>query len=588
MAKSRFRAYRICTVVAPLLFSAMLAVGGVHPAGAQVSAVKGSAFGFEAQISLFGGAQPHDGPTPTVTLPSGGSATPVTGAAPSGLIGHGPATFFTSDQLDVSTQGTPVGGSVTTSSNVKNVNRSTTQPAKTGSEAFSADNVRSTCTASGSGVSASTTFVNAVLQTDTGDTTNGTGGVHPLVNMPIANSPAPNTGPIAGHIHVNGAQDNFRVVLNEQITNPDGSITVNAVHQFFDGPTAKGDLIIGQSVCGVTATGATTTAPTTTIAPTTTTTIAPTTTTTTSPATTIAPTTTTASTAAPTAPSTLAAAGGASEVGGGAFGYSLTVSLFDGPSATKGPVPSVTLPAAGSPTPITAREPSALGKFGPATFFSSNTLEVSTQGTTGPTGSVTSSAKIQKLNVDGSEVLTADEVTSKCTASQSGASGSSTIANGTLNTDSGDGTAGHPVATVTLAASPAPNTSYEGHIHVNNSVDTFRHVFNEQIKNADGSITVNAVHQYLTGPTAKGDLIIGQSRCALTASAAAAAGSSGGGGASGGGSGVATTGTEAARLAAIALVLVMGGWTATYWAPVFRGRRQRTRRMPWPRCGLLG
>ncbi len=34
--------------------------------------------------------------------------------------------------------------------------------------------------------------------------------------------------------------------------NPDGSLTVNAAHQTFFGPTVVGELVIGQSVAGVT------------------------------------------------------------------------------------------------------------------------------------------------------------------------------------------------------------------------------------------------------------------------------------------------------------------------------------------------
>lgn len=72
------------------------------------------AFGVPAQISLFGGVQPADGPTPVVNLPAAGSSTPVTATAPSGLVKHGPANFFTSDELDASTQGTTgASGSVT-------------------------------------------------------------------------------------------------------------------------------------------------------------------------------------------------------------------------------------------------------------------------------------------------------------------------------------------------------------------------------------------------------------------------------------------------------------------------------------------
>jgi hypothetical protein len=153
-------------------------------------------------------------------------------------------------------------------------------------------------------------------------------------------------------------------------------------------------------------------------------------------------------------------------------------------------------------------------------------LNVSTQGTTGASGSVSSSTNIQTVNTSGQEVFTATSVSSTCTASEGAASGSTTINSGTLQTDSGydanqDGdytdVGEHAPVNVTLPANPAPNKSYDGHIHVGNSTDTFRYVFNEQIVNPDGSITVNAAHEYLLGPTSVGDLIIGQSVCGVTA-----------------------------------------------------------------------
>jgi hypothetical protein len=139
---------------------------------------------------------------------------------------------------------------------------------------------------------------------------------------------------------------------------------------------------------------------------------------------------------------------------------------------------------------------------------------------------VSSSTNIQNVNTSGQEPFTATSVSSRCTAPEADiSSGSTTINGGTLQTDSGrdaneDGdftdVGEHPPVNVTLPANPAPNTSYDGHIHVNGSIDNFRYVFNEQIRNPDGSITVNAAHQYLLGPTAVGDLIIGQSVCGVT------------------------------------------------------------------------
>jgi hypothetical protein len=213
-------------------------------------------------------------------------------------------------------------------------------------------------------------------------------------------------------------------------------------------------------------------------------------------------------------------------VKGSAYGYFASISLFGGPPNTRGPSPSVTLPPDASASPQTASQQSGLVQIGPAIFFSSGQLTVSTQGSIGPNGSVSSTTNIQNVNTSGQEVFTADNVPSSCAASETAvSSGSTTITNGTLQTDSGydangdgdytDGTEHAPV-NVTLPTNPAPNTSYNGHIHVNGSIDNFRYVFNEQIRNPDGSLTVYAAHQRLLGPTAVGDLYIGKSECGVT------------------------------------------------------------------------
>ena len=216
----------------------------------------------------------------------------------------------------------------------------------------------------------------------------------------------------------------------------------------------------------------------------------------------------------------LASAGSSGAQGsdiGGAFGFSARVTLFGGAQPPQGPAPTVTLPAGGSATPITATAPSVTVRFGPAIIFSSGPLEVSTQGTTGAGGSVTSSSKVANVNTSGQEVFTAAAVSSTCTASEAGVNGSTTINGGKLRTSEGNPEVEGDDTVVDVPANPAPNTAIEGKLE--GVGDSFRNVFNEQIKNRDGSITVNAVHQYLLGPTAVGDLFIGQSRCAATAAA---------------------------------------------------------------------
>lgn len=553
MRRARCRRYTIWLTPVLLALGSLAGVG-VQPASAQVTTVTGSAFGFFSNISLFNATAAARGPAPTVTLPAGGSSTPVTASAPSGSAVYGPATVFTSGAINLSTQGTPAGGTVTTSSDIANVNSS-------GQEAFTASRLQSTCTASSSGVTGSTTVTGGSVLTDNGDS-DPTNSIpdHPAVTTPVPANPAPNTA-IQGHLHIGDSTDTFTYVFNEQTVSADGTVTVNAVHQYLHGPTAVGDLIVGQVVCGVKGTAATTT--TTTVAGATTTTVAGATTTT-SPATTTtanaATTTTTAAggtttTAVPPATTTTAGMVTTTAVSGGAYGYFASVSLFGGAAATRGPTPSVTLPDGGSATPVTDTAASGNASFGPAVLFTSDRIDVSTQGTGGAGGSVTSSATIQNVNRSGQEILTAGTASSTCTASASGASGSATFSGGKLTVSEGSNPDSDADDTVVqVPANPAANTSYDGKLE---SVgDTFRAVVNEQVRSG-GGITVNAVHLFLLGPTAVGDLIIGQSRCGLTVSTT----TGGGGGITATGTTMARTGTDAVRMTALALALLLVGWS---------------------------
>lgn len=231
---------------------------GPASAAGNVTAVTGSAYGYRAfNINLLGGNQADTGPTPTVTLASNASNSPQTATVSTGLVQYGPAVLFTSDRIDVTTSGSlGASGSASASTNIRNINKATTQP-DTGSEIFTADNLSSSCSASASSTSRSTRVTNGTLQTDSGLDVNGDGdytdsGEHAPVNVTIPTSPAANTS-YNGHIHLSSTvQDNFTVVFNEHITNADGSRTVNAVHEYFLGPSLRGDLILGQAICGVT------------------------------------------------------------------------------------------------------------------------------------------------------------------------------------------------------------------------------------------------------------------------------------------------------------------------------------------------
>ncbi|HWC11538.1 MAG TPA: LPXTG cell wall anchor domain-containing protein [Acidimicrobiales bacterium] len=286
------------------------------------------------------------------------------------------------------------------------------------------------------------------------------------------------------------------------------------------------------------------------------------------------------------------------QVGGGAFGFETSVSLFGGPPNSRGPIPAVTLPANGADPPITASEQSGKAEFGPAVIVETGAMQVSTGGKTGADGVATSSATIAGVS-EGPGPFLYEEVKSTCEAKESGASGSATIRGGRLETKYNADTE-DPIETEAVPSNPAPNFERTGTLdHVG---DSYRIVFNEQIRQA-GGITVNAVHMYLLGPIAKGELIIGQTRCSTNASggggdggggaaaatpttpAGGAGGSSGGdssgGGASGGGSatggtgsGMPNTGTDIVPLALVGSELVAGGAAAVLWA---------RRRRPWPR-----
>lgn len=201
-------------------------------------------------------------------------------------------------------------------------------------------------------------------------------------------------------------------------------------------------------------------------------------------------------------------------VTGSAFGArgDVTITLFGG-TLHLDPTPSVTLPAAGGSQTDTA--PSASLASGPADILETGALTVSTQGTTGSTGSVTSTASAQDV---GPGPITADSMTSTCTADESGVTGSAQIANGVVVTDDVDPDNDTDDIKVQVPPNPPPNTSYTGILRgVGN--DTFRVVFNEQVVTA-GSITVNAMHLIATGPIALGDVFVGHSVCGVSTEAA--------------------------------------------------------------------
>jgi hypothetical protein len=210
---------------------------------------------------------------------------------------------------------------------------------------------------------------------------------------------------------------------------------------------------------------------------------------------------------------------------GGAYGVYANVTIFGSPQTPYGPLPTVTLPSHGS-TGVTATAASEDVTYGPATLFDSGSETVTTRGTTGSAGSVSSSTSIASEtqpsgSCPGTETscvyagpFTADSVASNCTASQSGNTGGTTLANGQVVTATD--TSGNPTTTVSIPNSPTANYSVSGYLYVSSTdKETFTWTFNQQTTNADGSITVYAAHQQMFGPTAVGDVYIGESNCGV-------------------------------------------------------------------------
>ena len=205
-----------------------VAIALAAPASADVTDVSGSgAFGESVNVSVLGAGSVTSGPTPTVTLPSGGGGPVTDSLASVNLPG-----VLTTGLLNVSTQGSNLGSHNGTTTSSAQVNGTTLlaalAPSLGGDPLLTADIISSQCTSNGDGSSGSSNLVGLEIA--------GNGG---------AVSPPPNTT-----IDVGGA---ITVTLNEQIVNDspgETSITVNAVHVRLnlDG-VASGDVILSQSRC---------------------------------------------------------------------------------------------------------------------------------------------------------------------------------------------------------------------------------------------------------------------------------------------------------------------------------------------------
>lgn len=248
LAARRDRAWVIRIILVVLSTGGLFTVG-LSPAGAEVTSATGSAYGFWAELSLFGGPPSERGPEPAVELAPDASDSPQEATVEEAAAVFGPATVFRSKEIVVRAEATlGPGGSVTTSSRVQADLDAEVGDAQRRPGPMYYDALESTCTAEDGGdITATTVVEGGVVVTSYDPSTQ-----EPRTEEEVPENPEPGYT-VEGTIdHVS---DRFRIVYNEQIENPDGSITVNAAHMYFLGDIAVGDLIIGQSTCGVETSG---------------------------------------------------------------------------------------------------------------------------------------------------------------------------------------------------------------------------------------------------------------------------------------------------------------------------------------------
>lgn len=135
--------------------------------------------------------------------------------------------------LTASTEGDAATGTVTSTGSIENADLTVGTPpfGLPRLFSFSVDSLEATCTSTPTSFTGSSTLV--------GGTLNVAG--YGVIDVPV--NPAPNTGVDLGALG--------KVIFNEQVVNPDGSITVNAFH--IQLATAAGvDMVLGSATCGPT------------------------------------------------------------------------------------------------------------------------------------------------------------------------------------------------------------------------------------------------------------------------------------------------------------------------------------------------
>lgn len=223
---------------------------------------------------------------------------------------------------------------------------------------------------------------------------------------------------------------------------------------------------------------------------------------------------------------TLAAPAGAGTLSGSACAYRVSLSLFGGPPSVRGcgqtippgtiasASPEVTLPPGGSTTPLVSVDlDGARAVYGPAVLFGGRFQPTGTAPNSGPllaqTGGTTAVQSSALATAVGPQPFSARSVVGSCVAMAGVTTFAVQLQEAVVVTSTDS--FGNPTSTVSVPTNPP--VGFAVPFVIDNVGDRGVVVFNERVANADGSTTLNAVHMYMQGPIALGDVVIGQARC---------------------------------------------------------------------------
>ncbi|HEX4701126.1 MAG TPA: choice-of-anchor P family protein [Pseudonocardiaceae bacterium] len=215
----RFRIVRRGGVLALVAVAALLA--GVVPASAAPG--DGSAYGVKVDVALLGANVVHVGPLAAAST-SGPTSNSLASATVPGIV--------TAGVINTSADKDPNTGAVTAEASTAYVGL----PLLVALGTVRAKLIDAKCTATQSGEDGTTTLTDAKF-----------GALGTLAVTPAPNSTVAVTVPGVGNVAT--------LILNEQIHNGDGSLTVNAIHLHLLGGSGvgaigSGDVIISSATCG--------------------------------------------------------------------------------------------------------------------------------------------------------------------------------------------------------------------------------------------------------------------------------------------------------------------------------------------------